>query len=210
MRRLLMREAQALPRARLPSGSRAAPSLPPVVVKESGVYPLGPDGQQKMFDGLLFFQEGPQEIAINSVSVAEKLRGQNYGKAMYEALAEHAKARGKRLVSDSTVSEDARRMWDYLASRGHSVVRNELVEPRHKPYPTSLGPKRGGPAFVLEPSPEYRFGVPVDPATVFREAGYDPGAGTLQEWAAKNNIGPLAAAAGAGGAGAYAFDWLYD
>ncbi len=51
---------------------------------------------------------------VRAAQLDEEIRGQGFGKQLYESAAEEARANGTRLVSDVQVSDDALRVWKSL------------------------------------------------------------------------------------------------
>jgi hypothetical protein len=66
-------------------------------------------------------------IIITTATVQNDFQGKGFGVAAYEELAQIAAQQGKRLRSDSEVTESAVRVWESLEKRGYTVEKNPLA-----------------------------------------------------------------------------------
>jgi predicted GNAT family acetyltransferase len=61
--------------------------------------------------------------------VADKLQGTGLGKQLYDDAIDQAETAGRRLVSDTEVSESAARVWESMARRGDDIVDQRVTNP---------------------------------------------------------------------------------
>ena len=75
-------------------------------------------------EGSMSVLEGPDKITIASVELDKKFQGQGKGIELYRGVIDKYLAEGKLIESDASVSEAAGHVYDALARRGYTVVKN--------------------------------------------------------------------------------------
>lgn len=76
----------------------------------------------------LSLQIRPDALVVKGVAVDRRSRGTGIGTALYEEAVAEASRRGVPLRSDTTVSEEAARVYESLRKKGYEVRQNEGVQ----------------------------------------------------------------------------------
>ena len=63
--------------------------------------------------------------------VADNLQGTGLGKQLYDDAIDQAETAGRRLVSDTEVSESAARVWESMARRGDDIIDQRVTNPEN-------------------------------------------------------------------------------
>ena len=91
-------------------------------------------------------------VQVINANLDENMRGSGHGVRMYEEAVKQAHEQGKTLVSDTSVSDAAARMYTALERRGHNVKRNPNVEPEESVrYGKGVRSTDGRPVFEVHP-----------------------------------------------------------
>ena len=72
---------------------------------------------------------GGETLQVVNSGVTESARGTGKGTELYAAAARQADDMGLRLTSDTSVSEDAARVWEGLAKRGDEIIDQRVTNP---------------------------------------------------------------------------------
>jgi predicted GNAT family acetyltransferase len=91
------------------------------------------EGKRGDVAGELVLKRRGDSVQVINANVDESMQGVGHGVRMYEQAVQKAHAEGKPLVSDTSVSEHAARMYTALERRGHDVKRNPNVETEDSP-----------------------------------------------------------------------------
>lgn len=89
---------------------------------EADLVPGNAAGNQAM--GVTGHITPENDFRINVAMLPEEAQGKGLGTQLYEAALQAASKRGGTLLSDSSVSAPAQRVWDSLKRRGYDVVQN--------------------------------------------------------------------------------------
>ena len=94
-------------------------------------------------------------LHITYADLEEKERGKGHGKAMYEALINHAHSKGMKVFSDATVEMPAVHVYESLGRHGYDVKRlaggGELEPSEDVPHGAYYGKGSNSPVFEIGP-----------------------------------------------------------
>ena len=79
--------------------------------------------------GKLELMERGDNLQIINARVEAESLGQGNGIKLYDEAARLADEQGKTLVSDTSVSEDAARVWESMARRGDDIIDQRITDP---------------------------------------------------------------------------------
>ena len=82
-------------------------------------------------DGRIELQSRGDNLQVTRSLVDTELRGKGEGVRLYEAAALEADKAGKPLVSDSSITESAGRVWKSLEKRGHTINDQRVTNPNN-------------------------------------------------------------------------------
>jgi hypothetical protein len=86
---------------------------------------LGPDEAGK----IEVMERGGETLQVINVHVERASQRLGKGKELYDAAAQQADERGLRLVSDTSVSDDAARQWERMARDGDDIIDQRVTNP---------------------------------------------------------------------------------
>ena len=116
------------------------------------------DGPLHDPNGVIEAKEMPDgSLQIQHVAVKQGMKGQGIGKGLYAKLIDEAK--GRKIVSDSSVSPEAARVWESLRKEGRDIYKN----PKAKLVDSVTG--KGKEWQTADMSPVYEVGKPKESAT---------------------------------------------
>jgi hypothetical protein len=111
--------------------------------------------------------EGDTAIQIDDTQLSNnKYKGQGIGSSAYQQLADKTLADGKELWSDSSVSNEAARMYDSLERKGYTVEKNPLAEQGKAPNDSDVWAMPASskePVFKVTKGPEVKPEAPATP-----------------------------------------------
>ena len=110
------------------------------------------EGKRGDVAGEVVLKHRGDAMQVINANVDDGMRGAGHGVRMYEEAVKKAHSEGKRLVSDTSVSENAARVYEALKRRGHDVHRNPNVETEDSPrYGKVLRSTDSRPVFEVHP-----------------------------------------------------------